>query len=100
MRLNWFLDENKNWGEFTLSGNISLNLPGTRIVSVGMGKRTGLFGIKIINHKIKKNNLSNYISTKLFDVREKLPFEDNSIEACYSHMLYCMALTTNDLEKL
>ena len=22
----WFLDENKNWGEFTLSGNISLNL--------------------------------------------------------------------------
>ena len=57
-------------------------------------------GIKIINHKIKKDNLSNYISTKLFDVREKLPFEDNSIDACYSHMLYCMALTTEDLEKL
>jgi len=57
-------------------------------------------GIKIINHKIKKNNLSNYISTKLFDVREKLPFKDNSIDACYSHMLYCMALTTKDLEKL
>ena len=57
-------------------------------------------GIKIINHKIKKNNLSNYISTKLFDVREKLPFKDNSVDACYSHMLYCMALTTKDLEKL
>jgi len=57
-------------------------------------------GIKIINQKTNKDNLSNYISTKLFDVREKLPFEDNSIEACYSHMLYCMALTTNDLEKL
>jgi len=57
-------------------------------------------GIKAINHKTNKENLSNYISTKLFDVREKLPFEDNSIEACYSHMLYCMALTTNDLEKL
>ena len=57
-------------------------------------------GIKIINQKTKKNNLSNYISTKLFDIREKLPFEDNSIEASYSHMLYCMALTTNDLEKL
>jgi len=57
-------------------------------------------GIKIINHKIKKDNLSNYISTKLFDVREKLPFKDNSIDACYSHMLYCMALTTKDLEKL
>ena len=57
-------------------------------------------GIEIINHKIKKDNLSNYISTKLFDVREKLPFEDNSIDACYSHMLYCMALTTDDLVKL
>ncbi len=57
-------------------------------------------GIKIINQKTKKDNLSSYISTKLFDVREKLPFEDNSIEACYSHMLYCMALTTDDLQKL
>ena len=57
-------------------------------------------GIKIINHKIKKNNLSNYISTKLFDVREKLPFKDNSVDACYSHMLYCMALTIDDLQKL
>jgi len=57
-------------------------------------------GIEIINHKIKKDNLSNYISTKLFDVRKALPFKDSSIEACYSHMLYCMALTTNDLKKL
>ena len=57
-------------------------------------------GIDAINQKTKKNNLSNYISTKLFDVRQKLPFEDNSIEACYSHMLYCMALTTSDLKKL
>ena len=57
-------------------------------------------GIEKINHKIKKDNLSNYISTKLFDVREKLPFKDNSIDACYSHMLYCMALTIVDLQKL
>jgi len=57
-------------------------------------------GIKIINNKIKKDNLSNYALTKLFDVRKKLPFEDDSIEACYSHMLYCMAFTTDDLQKL
>jgi len=57
-------------------------------------------GIEIINHKIKRDNLSNYISTKLFDVREKLPFQDNSVDACYSHMLYCMALTIDDLQKL
>ena len=30
----------------------------------------------------------------------KLPFEDNSVEACFSHMLYCMALANNDLENL
>ena len=57
-------------------------------------------GIEIINNKVKKDNLSNYISTKLFDVREKLPFKDNSVDACYSHMLYCMALTIDDLQKL
>ncbi len=57
-------------------------------------------GIKVIDEKIQKENLSKYISTKLFDIRDKLPFEDNSIDACYSHMLYCMALTSDDLEKL
>ena len=45
-------------------------------------------GIKIINEKAEKQNLSKYISTKIFDVRKKLPFEDNSFEACFSHMLY------------
>ena len=57
-------------------------------------------GIKNINQKIIKNNLSNLIKTKIFDVRKKLPFKNNSIEGIYSHMLYCMALTTSDLESL
>ena len=56
--------------------------------------------IKIINQKIEKNNLTKFISAKLFDVRKKLPFEDNSFEACYSHMLYCMAMTNEELENL
>ena len=56
--------------------------------------------IKIINKKLIENKLSNLISTQIFDVRKKLPFEDNSIEACFSHMLYCMALSTFDLENL
>ena len=56
--------------------------------------------INVINEKINKNNLSKYLSTKIFDVRKKLPFEDNSIQACYSHMLYCMALTNEDLQNL
>ena len=56
--------------------------------------------IKTINKKILGSLLSNFISTKVFDVRKKLPFEDNSVEACFSHMLYCMALTNFDLENL
>ncbi len=59
-----------------------------------------LSAIKIIKKKIEKNNLSNFISTKNFDIRQKLPFENNSIEACFSHMLYCMALSNFDLENL
>ncbi len=57
-------------------------------------------GIKIINEKIKKENLTSSISTLKFDIREDLPFETNSVDACYSHMLYCMALTLKDLYKL
>jgi len=56
--------------------------------------------IKIINKKALEAKLSNFISTKIFDVRKKLPFKDNSIEACFSHMLYCMALSTTELKYL
>ena len=56
--------------------------------------------IESITDKSIKLNLTNYIKPKLFDVRKKLPFEDNSIEACFSHMLYCMALSNYDLKNL
>ncbi len=56
--------------------------------------------IASINIKIQSNNLSKIITTKLFDIRKKLPFEDNSVDACFSHMLYCMALTNEDLQSL
>tara|TARA_B110000438_G_scaffold77269_1_gene77450 strand:+ start:142 stop:795 length:654 start_codon:yes stop_codon:yes gene_type:complete len=56
--------------------------------------------IKLINTKAKEKKLSNNISAQVFDVRKKLPFKNESIEACFSHMLYCMALSTSDLKKL
>ena len=56
--------------------------------------------IKIINKKLVENKLTNLVSTRMLDVRKKLPFEDNSVEACFSHMLYCMALTTKELKYL
>jgi SAM-dependent methyltransferase len=34
------------------------------------------------------------------DVRDPLPFAGESFDACYSHMLYCMALTTPELDRL
>ncbi len=56
--------------------------------------------IETINNKSKKLNLEQFIKTKVFDVRKKLPFEDNTIDACFSHMLYCMALSNSDLKNL
>ena len=56
-------------------------------------------GINIINNKINKDRLKN-IKTKVFDIRQKLPFEDNSVDGCFSHMLYCMALSNQNLFNL
>ena len=56
--------------------------------------------IKIIEKKARGKNFSKLVSTKYFDVRGKLPYEDNSIEGVFSHMLYCMALTNSDIERL
>ena len=56
-------------------------------------------GINIINKKINDMEIKN-ITTKVFDVRQKLPFKDNSIDGCFSHMLYCMALSNQDLINL
>ena len=56
--------------------------------------------IETIEEKSKKLNLSHFIKTKVFDVRKKLPFDNNTMDACFSHMLYCMALSNLDLENL
>ena len=56
--------------------------------------------IKTIEKKAKDNNLSKLVSTKHFDIRDKLPYEDNSIKGIFSHMLYCMALTNSGVKKL
>ena len=56
--------------------------------------------IKSITNKSIKINLAKFIKTKVFDIRKKLPFEDNSVDACFSHMLYCMALVSSELESL
>ena len=59
-----------------------------------------LTAIKTIKKKAKDNNFSELVSAKYFDVRDKLPYKDNSVEGIFSHMLYCMALTNAEIEKL
>ena len=52
--------------------------------------------INIINKKKDDLKLIN-IKSSVYDIRKKLPFSDSSIDACFSHMLYCMALTKLEL---
>ncbi|KDN80884.1 class I SAM-dependent methyltransferase [Kitasatospora cheerisanensis] len=40
------------------------------------------------------------VSTVAQDVREPLPLPDGSVDAVYAHMLFCMALSTAELEAL
>ena len=56
--------------------------------------------INKINEKASEFELQDKLNAELFDVRERLPFEDNSIDGCYSHMLYCMALSSLEIENL
>ena len=53
--------------------------------------------IKIIN---QKKLTSERINTKVWDIRKGLPFRENSFDGCFSHMLYCMALTSEQIINL
>ena len=56
--------------------------------------------ITSIKRKIKELNLSKFVSAKVFDVRKKLPFKNNSVQGIFSHMLYCMALKNSEVQSL
>lgn len=57
-------------------------------------------GLDVIKQKARELNLSENITTLQHDVRKALSLESESFDGCYSHMLYCMALTTKELEFL
>jgi len=56
--------------------------------------------VATITQKAKALGLSQSITARVHDIRQPLPFEDGSFDGCFSHMLYCMALTTAELEFL
>jgi SAM-dependent methyltransferase len=53
-------------------------------------------GLEAIARKASSLGLSSVV-TRQHDVRQPLPFPDGFFDGCFSHMLYCMALTTKDL---
>ncbi len=57
-------------------------------------------GIDTILRNATQAGLSSRVSAERHDVRLPLPVPDGSFDACYSHMLFCMALTTAELESL
>ena len=56
--------------------------------------------VETIVSKAQSAGLSHQIAAVRQDVREQLAFQDESFDDCYSHMLFCMALTTTELERL
>jgi SAM-dependent methyltransferase len=56
--------------------------------------------VDTINSKAKALRVADRIRALQHDVRVPLPFGDNTFDACYSHMLFCMPLTTEELVRL
>jgi len=53
-----------------------------------------------IERKAKIEGLTARVKAMTHDLRKPLPFVDASFDACYSHMLYCMAFTLAELREL
>ncbi len=57
-------------------------------------------GVDVIRAKARQAELGERLTAARHDVRQPLPLADASFDACYSHMLFCMALTTDELAAL
>ena len=57
-------------------------------------------GVEAIRAKARAAGLGAMLTASVHDCRDPLPCADESFDACYSHMLYCMALTTPRLEAM
>ena len=57
-------------------------------------------GLAEIRRRAETAGLTHLIRAVHHDVRNAFLFDDAAFDACYSHMLFCMALTRTDLEFL
>jgi SAM-dependent methyltransferase len=53
--------------------------------------------VETLKRKAQEAGLTERVSVEQHDVREPLPYDDEVFDACYSHMLFCMALTESEL---
>lgn len=89
----------------------------TKIIELGAGlgrdtiffARNGIYvhaidyslsATNIIKKRSKENNLDALIKVENYDIRKRLNCLNENFQACYSHMLFCMALTNQDLKDL
>lgn len=56
--------------------------------------------LEATGRRSREHGLVDEIDVLEFDARRPLRFADGSFDGCYSHMLFCMALTRRELERL
>lgn len=57
-------------------------------------------GVDELQRLAEVSGISQSMIAVKHDIRQPLPFPDGSFDACYAHMLFCMALTTVELHHL
>ena len=57
-------------------------------------------GVDKIIKKAKTLGVDKLITGKIHDIRNPFPFNNEKFGGCFSHMLYCMAFTTKELQFL
>mgnify|MGYP003805835629 FL=1 len=57
-------------------------------------------GLSAIQEKADRLDVAPAVSVWQHDLRQPLPFADGTFDACFSHMLFCMAFTTAELNFL
>lgn len=56
--------------------------------------------VETIPARAEEAGLADLVTVARHDIRQPLPLPDSSVDASYSHTLFCMALTTPELERL
>src|SRR6185369_5508300 len=56
--------------------------------------------VETVAAKAQASGLAKLVSAMRHDVRKPLPFDDESFDAAFSHMLYCMPITNAEVERL